>query len=99
MGLSIARAGADYATTHTPLGGGSPHINSPYASNSNTVLINGLSAIAVGDVTQCGEIAITGSSTVYVNGRAAHCNGNMLDSHEYSWTPSVCVASGTVYAG
>jgi uncharacterized Zn-binding protein involved in type VI secretion len=99
MGLSIGRAGADFASTHTPLSGGSPHINSPYASNSNTVLINGLSAIAIGDATLCGDIAITGSGTVFINGRAAHRNGDLLDNHVSTFTPSVCVGSGAVYAG
>jgi len=99
MGLSIARAGIDYATTHTPIGGGTPHINSLYANNSNTVFINDLPAVGVGDTTECGEVAITGSSTVYINGKAAHCNGNALDSHAYSFTPSTCVATGNVYAG
>jgi uncharacterized Zn-binding protein involved in type VI secretion len=99
MGKSIARVGADYATTHTPLSGGSPHINSPYAGNGNTVYINGYQAVAIGDTTLCGEIAIVGSSSVLINGRAAHCNGDALDSHASTFTPSTCVASGNVYAG
>jgi len=99
MGKSIARVGADYASTHNPIGGGGSHTNSPYASNSNTVLINGLSAIAIGDATLCGDIAITGSGTVFINGRAAHRNGDLLDNHVSTFTPSVCVGSGAVYAG
>ena len=100
MGKSIARAGIDYATTHVPNSGPPPtHTNPIYANNSNTVYINGLPAVAVGDATVCGEIAETGSSTVFINGRAAHCAGDFCDSHQHSFTQSVCVASGNVYAG
>lgn len=99
MGKSIARCGADYASTHAPVGGGTPHTNSPYASNANTVYIGGYQAVAVGDATVCGEKAKIGSATVFVNGRAAHCNGDLLDSHTNTFTASVCVAGGDVYAG
>jgi len=99
MGKSIARVGADYASTHNPIGGGGSHTNSPYASNSNSVFINGTQAVAVGDSTICGEKAQTGSSTVFINGRAAHCNGNTLDSHANTWTASICIANGAVFAG
>jgi len=100
MGKSIARVGADYATTHVPLSGPPPvHTNPTYAVNGNTVYINGLQAVAVGDATTCGEVAETGSGTVFINGRKAHCNGDSVDSHAHSWTPSTCVASGNVYAG
>jgi len=100
MGKSIARVGADYATTHVPNSGPPPtHSNPTYAGNGNSVYINGYQAVAIGDSTTCGEKAEAGSGSVFINGRAAHCNGDLLDSHAHSFTPSVCVASGNVYAG
>lgn len=100
MGKSIARVGIDYATTHVPNDGPPPiHSNPAYASNSNTVYINGYQGVALGDFTTCGEKAETGSSSVFINGRAVHCNGDTLDSHAHSFTPSTCVAGGNVYAG
>ncbi len=100
MGLPIARSGADYATTHVPLNGPPPvHTNPPYASNSNTVYINGLTAVGVGDSTTCGEKALQGSGTVFINGKPAHRNSDMCDSHAFTFTPSICISSSNVYAG
>ena len=96
MGLSIARAGADYATAHTR--GDTTHPPSPYASNGNTVYINGLKAVGVGDSTVCGEKALQGSGTVFINGKPAHRNSDKCDSH-YSFSPSICVSGSSVYAG
>lgn len=100
----IARANTDWATTHTPLSGGTPHIEPAQtiylAGAGSSVYVNGQPAIVLGDSVACGELTIEASSTVFIGGKGVHRLGDRLESHAGTFTPSVCaVASGDVFAG
>jgi uncharacterized Zn-binding protein involved in type VI secretion len=95
----IARANIDWAATHT--NGGQTHTTSIYVSGGGSnVFINGNSAVAKGDTTLCGELAIQGSGTVFVGGKPVHRLGDQLDSHAGTFSMSVCEQASTdVFAG
>lgn len=96
----IARAGIDFASTHS---NGSTHTapaETLYVANAGAnVFVNGKAAIVQGGQVLCGELALIGSSTVFIGGKGVHRLGDLCDSHAGSYSPSVCVqASSNVFA-
>lgn len=65
----------------------------PCLNGSNNVLINGIGAVRVGDnynqTHKCGKnshsmgIAAEGSSTVYINGKPVHRNGDLINCGDH----------------
>lgn len=99
MSKGIARANVDHASTHTHTYTKTTHISPTYLSSGNaTVFVNGNPGVVVGDLLSCGEIAIEGSSTVFINGKGVHRLGDKCDSHASQFSPSYCEsASSTVF--
>lgn len=58
-----------------------------YSTGSSDVLTNGLKTVRIGDVTVCGDPAVVGSSTVFVNGKAVHRKGDATGGHG-CWVPN-----------
>ncbi len=72
------------------------HQSSYVASLNNTVFANGKLIIVVGDTTACGDVAIEGSSKLFVNGRAVHRIGDATGGHG-EWIPNAALSgSGDV---
>ena len=74
MGSAAAVAGPIQmgGTIHTcllPAPSGNPaHAPTPFIKGSLTVLIGGLPALRVGDMSQCGSPIVTGAATVLIGG-------------------------------
>ena len=77
----------------------SPVHQTTYASGSPDVIVNGASAVRIGDSTGCGDPAVGGSGTVKVNGIGVHRIGDGTGGHG-SWVPNASAGgSSTVIAG
>lgn len=96
----IARANIDYASTHSAGETHTAPAQTIYVgSGGQNVYVNGQVAIVDQDVTLCGEKVKEFSSNVFINGKGVHRLGDLLDSHEGTFSPSVCVsASSNVFA-
>ena len=94
----ITRVGTDKHVGHaspTP----SPFHQTSYASGSPDVIVNGASAVRIGDSTGCGDPAVGGSGTVKVNGIGVHRIGDGTGGHG-SWVPNASAGgSSNVIAG
>ena len=94
----ITRVGTDSHVGHaspTP----SPFHQTSYASGSPDVIVNGASAVRIGDATGCGDPAVGGSGTVKVNGIGVHRIGDGTGGHG-SWVPNAYAGgSSNVIAG
>ena len=94
----ITRVGTDSHVGHaspTP----SPFHQFSYASGSPDVIVNGASAVRIGDATGCGDPAVGGSGTVKVNGIGVHRIGDGTGGHG-SWVPNASAGgSSNVIAG
>jgi uncharacterized Zn-binding protein involved in type VI secretion len=94
----VTRVGLDTHIGHaspTP----NPYHVTPYATGSGDVKTNGASTVRVGDLTACGDIAVGSSSTVFINGRGVHRQGDVTGGHG-SWVPNASASgSGDVFAG
>jgi len=94
----ITRVGTDSHVGHaspTP----SPFNQTSYASGSPNVIVNGASAVRIGDSTGCGDPAVGGSGTVKVNGIGVHRIGDGTGGHG-SWVPNASAGgSSNVIAG
>jgi len=94
----ITRKGTDAHVGHaspTP----NPFHKASYASGSPNVIVNGASAVRIGDATGCGDPATAGSSKVIVNGRGVHRIGDGTGGHG-SWVPNASGGgSNNVIAG
>ena len=76
----VTRVGQDSHIGHaspTP----SPFHSTPYASGSPNVLTNGSPTVRIGDTTGCGDPAVGGSGTVFVNGIGVSRQGDNNTSH------------------
>jgi uncharacterized Zn-binding protein involved in type VI secretion len=58
-----------------------------YNTGSSDVLTNGQKTVRIGDTTVCGDPAVVGSSTVFVNGLAVHRRGDATGGHG-CWVPN-----------
>lgn len=94
----ITRVGTDSHVGHaspTP----NPFHKTSYASGSPNVIVNGASAVRIGDSTGCGDPAVGGSGTVKVNGIGVHRIGDGTGGHG-SWVPNASAGgSSNVIAG
>lgn len=99
----VARANIDFATTHSPLSGGTPHISpaqTKYVASGATVFVNGQPIVVLGDSIACGDTVIETSTKVFANGKGVHRLGDMLTAHVGTFTPTVCAQASTdVFAG
>ena len=88
----VTRVGLDSHVGHaspTP----NPFHQTPYASGSPNVSVNGAAVVRIGDVTGCGDPAVGGSGTVKANGIGVHRIGDATGGHG-SWVPNAS-ASGS----
>lgn len=96
--MSITRVGIDAHIGHaspTP----NPFHKTTYASGSPDTYVNGAKAVRVGDTTGCGDPAVGGSSTVFINNIPVH---RLLDSTggHGSWVPNASASgSDDTFAG
>lgn len=83
----VTRVSADMHIGHdcptVPL----PFHKTAYNTGSSDVLTNGQKTVRIGDVTVCGDPAVVGSSTVFVNGKAVHRKGDATGGHG-CWVPN-----------
>ncbi len=99
MATAIARKRID----GTPAHAGEPPANRVFNTGSANVYINGAQAVRVTDTTLCGDEAVEGSGTVFVNGLAVHRIGD--DILDHTGTTRQCESNvnggdaGTVIAG
>lgn len=101
MGMGIARANIDWATTHVQSDVHTEPGDTMYMPGANmTVFVNGQPAVVQMDSVMCGELAIGCSTTVFIGGKGVHRLQDLCDSHAFTYSPSVCaVASTNVIAG
>jgi len=92
----IVRVGLDMNVSHChPFAG--CH-QTPYATGSPNVRINGAAAVRVGDVTSCGDVAVDGSPNILINGKPVHRMGDATSGHA-GWAPSIAeTGSSNVFA-
>ena len=78
----MVRANTDRNVKHedpfTPL----PLHQAPYTKSGANVFVNGEPAIVVGDKTECGDEALTGSPNVFINGKAVHRKDDATKGHD-----------------
>ena len=89
---AVTRVGLDSHVGHaspTP----NPFHKTAYASGSPNVNTNGAATVRIGDATSCGDPAVGGSGTVFVNGIGVHRQGDGTGGHG-SWVPNAS-ASGS----
>ena len=93
----VVRVGSDSHVGHaspTP----NPFHQTPYATGSDNVYVNGDKVVRVGDTTGCGDPATVGSDDIYINGQKVHRKGDATGGHG-SWVPNAAASgSPTVYA-
>ncbi len=98
MGKAVTRVGLDKHIGHaspTP----NPFHRTPYASGSSNVKTNGARTVRIGDRTGCGDSAVGGSSSVFVNGIGVHRKDDGTSGHG-SWVANASASgSGNVFAG
>ena len=58
-----------------------------YSTGSIDVLTNGFPTVRIGDSTSCGDPAVAGSSTVFVNGIPVHRKDDATGGHG-CWVPN-----------
>ena len=95
---AVTRVGLDKHVGHA-----SPTTNpfhqTAYASGSPNVNTNSAATVRIGDSTSCGDPATGGSTTVFVNGKGVHREGDATGGHG-SWIPnSSASGSSNVFAG
>ncbi len=76
------------------------------AGLNSTVYVNGKLAIVIGDgMAGCADIAVGGSSTVFISGIAVHRKGDATSGHDLGGCPgpfpanAAATGSATVFAG
>ena len=91
---NIARVDEDGSEPHD----GTPADQRKFESGSPNVFLNGKAIVRVSDPTKCGDIALTGSGTVFANGLSVHRKGDVILSHDDN---EILCESGspTVFAG
>ena len=89
---AVTRVGVD---THIGHESPTPNIfhQTPYATGSSDVITNDQQTVRIGDVTECGDPAINGSSTVFINDLGVHRKDDPTGGHA-SWIPNAS-ASGS----
>ena len=94
----IVRVGLDTHIGHasrTP----NPFHRTPYITGSHNVFTNSAKTVRIGDITACGDPAVGGSGTVFVNGIGVHRQGDGTGGHG-SWVPNASASgSPNVIAG
>jgi len=94
----ITRKGTDKHIGHASPSP-NPFHSTSYASGSPNVIVNGASAVRIGDATGCGDPAVGGSNKVIVNGKGVHRIGDATGGHG-SWVPNASASgSSNVIAG
>ena len=95
---AVTRVGLDSHVGHaspTP----NPFHQTAYASGSPNVNTNSAATVRIGDSTSCGDPATGGSTTVFVNGKGVHRQGDATGGHG-SWIPNASASgSSNVFAG
>ena len=89
---AVTRVGVDKHIGHespTP----NPFHQHPYATGSSDVITNDCQTVRIGDVTECGDPAINGSSTVFIIDLGVHRKDDPTGGHA-SWIPNAS-ASGS----
>ena len=81
----VTRVGLDKHTGHASPTPGAFHQTS-YATGSPDVNVNA-KVVRIGDTTSCGDPAVAGSGTVFVNNIAIHRKGDATGGHA-SWVPN-----------
>ena len=98
MAQPVCRVDADRHFGHaspTP----NPFHQTNYATGSPNTFTNGHKNVRVGDQTYCTDVAIEGSSTVFVNGKRQHRRYDATRGHE-SWVPNFALTgSPNTFAG
>lgn len=94
---AITRVGKDEHIGHAkPM---APYHKTPYSKGSPNVNVNGSAAVREGDKCACGDIASGCSSTVFINGKGVHREGDATSGHD-GWVPnSSSSGSSNVFAG
>lgn len=90
----IARVDLDGSVDHD----GTPSPQRKFTGGSPTVFLNGKAIVRVGDMTLCGDTALTGSGTVFANGLKVHRKDDSIFSHDFE---EILCESGSpdVFAG
>ena len=98
MWQPVTRVGLDQHVGHaspTP----NPFHQTPYATGSSNVITNGAQTTRIGYVTSCGDPAVAGSGTVFVNCIPVHRLCDATGGHG-SWVPNASASgSSNVFAG
>jgi len=77
----------------------SPYHQTPYVTGSPNVSVNGTAAVRVGDNTACLDVALGGSSTVFVNGIPVHRQNDATTGHDGFVPNKAAAGSPNVNAG
>ena len=76
-----------------------PFHQTSYSTGSPNVNTNNEKTVRIGDTTSCGDPAVVGSASVFVNGIAVHRKGDATGGHG-SWVPNQAqTGSDNVFAG
>ena len=76
-----------------------PYHQTPYKTGSENVFVNGKKAVRIGDETACKDIALEGSTTVFVNGIGVHRKDDATAGHSGWVANKAATGSSNVIAG
>ena len=71
-----------------------PYHQTAYKTGSVNVFVNGKKAVRIGDKTACNDIALEGSTTVFVNGIGVHRKDDATAGHN-GWVANKAATGST----
>jgi uncharacterized Zn-binding protein involved in type VI secretion len=76
-----------------------PYHQTPYKTGSENVFINGAAVVRIGDECACSDVAVEGSTSVFVNGIGVHRKEDATSGHGCWVANKSASGSPNVFAG